>query len=87
MTRLAAVTILTLLAASAPFAQTFDPPIGSGNLGNMDTLDPPPLAPSPVLSTPVCETRRMEFEDEFGLRVRDVLVCCVQGRCTYRPTY
>ena len=77
MTKLAAPTALAMLAASAAFGQIIDP-----LTGNMTTMEPT-IEPPAVLA-PVCELRRMEFDDGFGVRVRDVRVCCVQERCTYQ---
>jgi hypothetical protein len=86
MTKLAAPTALAMLAASAAFGQIIDPL--TGNLTTMESrpVESPIVEPPAALLTPACETRRMEFDDAFGLRVRDVLVCCVQGQCTYRLT-
>ena len=88
MTKLAAAAAVTMLAASGALAQAFDsdPPLGSENLTTMEpsTLDPPVAGPAPPLLTPACETRREQFEDATGWRVRDIRVCCVQGRCTYQ---
>jgi len=86
MTRFAATTAVTLFAASGAFAQAFDfdPRIDSENTTTMEpsTLDPGVAGPAPALLTPACEIRRMQFEDASGLRVRDVRVCCAEGRCT-----
>jgi hypothetical protein len=77
MTKLLAVTFFATFAASSALAQAYDPDIGSGNLRAMES-------PVVTILPPACETRRMQFEDAFGWRVRNVLVCCAQGRCTYR---
>ena len=87
MTKLAAATAVTMLAASGALAQAwdFDPRPGPENLATMEepsTLDPPVGGPAPAFLTPACELRRMQFEDASGWRVRDVRVCCVQGQCT-----
>ena len=84
MTKLPAATALAMLAAPAAFGQIIDP--RTGNLTTMEspTIESPTMEPPAAILAPACETRRMEFEDAFGLRARDVLVCCVQGQCTYR---
>jgi len=84
MTKLAAATAVTMLAASGAFAQDFDLPLGSENLTTMEpsTPDPPIAEPAPALLAPACEIRRMQFEDASGWRVRAIRVCCDQGQCT-----
>ena len=80
MTKFAIAMVLAAVIASPALAQSFDPHIGSGNLSPVVTYLPP--APSGV-----CEVRRKQFSNAFGWEVRDVLVCCKQGRCTSRLTY
>src|SRR5215475_2752352 len=41
----------------------------------------------PPARSGVCEVRRVQFSDTSGWRVREVLVCCTQGRCTSQLTY
>lgn len=81
MSRVIAALILASFIASAVLAQSFDPSIGSGNLTTgLPSTYIPPL--SPVL----CETRRVQFDNEWGWGVRDVVVCCSQGQCrSYLP--
>jgi hypothetical protein len=83
MCRAIAVVVATVIASPA-LAQSFDPHIGSGNLGPTPEAGVTYLPPAP---SGACEVRRMQFSDAFGWRVRDVLVCCSQGRCTSRLTY
>ena len=33
---------------------------------------------APAAGTVVCETRRQQFADSFGWRVRDIIVCSVR---------
>jgi hypothetical protein len=83
MSKLAIAVVVATVIGSPALAQSFDPHLGSGNLGTVDAgvtyLPPTPSG--------ACEVRRMQFSDAFGWRVRDVLVCCAQGRCTSRLTY
>jgi hypothetical protein len=81
MSKLAIAVVLGTVIASPALAQSFDPHIGSGNLGSMVESGVTYLPPVPLGA---CEVRRMQFSDAFGWRVRDVLVCCKQGRCTSR---
>jgi hypothetical protein len=77
--------VVVLAAMSSPaLAQSFDPNVGSGNLGMSVE---PGVSYLPPVAAGVCEVRRMQFSDAFGWKVRDVLVCCAQGRCTSRVTY
>jgi len=70
--------------ASPALAQSFDPHIGSGNLSTpIDSVG----AYLPPVPSGLCRVRREQFSDAFGWRVRDVLVCCTQGRCTSQLTY
>ena len=41
----------------------------------------------PPARSGVCEVRRVQFSDTSGWRVREVLVCCTQGRRTSQLTY
>jgi hypothetical protein len=82
--KLAVAAVLATVIASPALAQSFDPHIGSGNLS--PTVESGGFYLPPVPSG-VCEVRRVQFSDAFGWRVRDVLVCCTQGRCTSRLTY
>jgi len=41
----------------------------------------------PPARSGVCEVRRVQFSDTSGWRMREVLVCCTQGRCTSQLTY
>ncbi|HKA71863.1 MAG TPA: hypothetical protein VKE26_08660 [Xanthobacteraceae bacterium] len=84
MTKLAAATALAMLAAPAAFGQIIDPLTGNMTTTESPTIQSPTMQPPAAILAPACETRRMEFDDGFGLRARDVLVCCVQGQCTYR---
>ena len=84
MGKVAIAVVLTAVVASPALAQSFDPHIGSGNLST--TVDSAGIYLPPAPSG-VCEVRRVQFSDAFGWRVRDVLVCCTQGRCTSRLTY
>jgi hypothetical protein len=84
MSKLAITAVLVTAVASAALAQSFDPHIGSGNLNT--TIEPNGIYLPPTPSG-VCDVRRVQFSDAFGWRVRDVLVCCTQGRCTSRLTY
>src|SRR5262249_31453563 len=85
MTRFAAATAVTMLAASGALAQAFDfdPRLDSENLTTMEPSSPDPsvAGPAPAFLAPACELRREQFEDASGFRVRDVRVCCVQGQC------
>jgi len=75
-------TRIDFLIGSPARAQSFDPHIGSGNLTT--TVEPGGIyVPS---SAGVCEVRRVQYSDAFGWRVRKVLVCCRQGRCSSRLT-
>jgi hypothetical protein len=81
------LVIAVLLAGQITFpalAQSYDPHIGSGNLSTTVESGVTYLPPVP---SGVCEVRRVQFSDASGWRVRDVLVCCTQGRCTSRLTY
>jgi hypothetical protein len=82
MGKLVAAAALATVAAFPAFAQSYDPSIGSGNL-NTTTGSPGIYAPPGSF----CEVRRMQFSDAYGWRVRDVLVCCTLGQCTYRLSY
>jgi hypothetical protein len=82
MGKLVAAAALATIVAFPAFAQSYDPSIGSGNLGT--TTGSPGIYAPPVS---FCEVRRMQFSDAYGWRVRDVLVCCTLGRCTYRLSY
>jgi hypothetical protein len=83
VSKLAIAVVLATLIGSPALAQSFDPHIGSGNLST--TIEPGVTYLPPVPSG-VCEVRRVQFSDVSGWRVRDVLVCCSQGRCTSRLT-
>jgi hypothetical protein len=79
------LAVLLAAAMSSPaLAQSFDPNVGSGNLGMSAE---PGVTYLPPVAAGLCEVRRMQFSDAFGWKVRDVLVCCAQGRCTSRLTY
>jgi hypothetical protein len=80
MSKLAIAVVLVAVMAFPALAQSFDPHVGSGNFSPVVTDLPP--APSGV-----CQVRRKQFSNAFGWEVRDVLVCCTQGRCTSRLTY
>src|SRR5262245_40975218 len=69
---------------AAAFGQIIDPLTGNMTTTESPTIQSPTMQPPAAILAPACETRRMEFDDGFGLRARDVLVCCVQGQCTYR---
>ena len=84
MSKLAIAVVLGPVIASPALAQSFDPHIGSGNLS---TTVEPGVTYVPPTPSGVCEVRRVQFSDASGWRVRDVLVCCTQGRCTSRLTY
>jgi hypothetical protein len=79
MSKVVIAAALASVVASPAFAQSFDPSLGSGNLGTTIV--------SPGILAPVCEVRRVQFSDASGWRVRDVLVCCSQGQCTSRLAY
>ena len=79
MSKVVIAAALATAIASPAFAQSFDPSLGSGNLGTTIV--------SPGILAPVCEIRRVQFSDASGWRVRDVLVCCSQGQCTSRLAY
>ena len=82
MTKLAAATAVAMLAAPAAFSQVIDPLTGNVTTVESPSLESPAMEPPIPLPAPACEIRRMEFEDAFGLRARDVRVCCIQGQCT-----
>ncbi len=79
MSKIVIAAALAGVVASPAFAQSFDPSLGSGNLGTTIV--------SPGILAPVCEIRRVQFSDASGWRVRDILVCCSQGQCTSRLAY
>lgn len=79
MSKVVIAAALASVVASPAFAQSFDPSLGSGNLGT--------IIVSPGILAPVCEVRRVQFSDASGWRVRDILVCCSQGQCTSRLAY
>jgi hypothetical protein len=83
MSRLAIAVVLATVIASPALTQSFDPHIGSGNLSTTVESGVTYLPPVP---SGVCEVRRVQSSDASGWRVRDVLVCCSQGRCTSRLT-
>jgi hypothetical protein len=80
MNKLAIAVVFATVLTSPALAQSFDPHIGSGNFSPVVT-DLPPIASG------VCQVRRRQFSNAFGWEMRDVLVCCTQGRCTSRLTY
>ena len=84
MIKVAIAVVLATVVASTALAQSFDPHIGSGNLGATAESGVTYLPPA---ASGLCEVRRVQFSDASGWRVRDVLVCCTQGRCTSRLTY
>jgi hypothetical protein len=84
MSKLAITVVLATVMASPALPQSFDPHIGSGNLGTTIESGVTYLPPTP---SGACEVRRVQFSDATGWRVRDVLVCCTQGRYTSRLTY
>ena len=83
MSKVAIAVVLASVVASPALAQSFDPHIGSGNLS---TTVESGVTYLPPFSSGVCEVRRVQFSDASGWRVRDVLMCCSQGRCTSRLT-
>jgi hypothetical protein len=84
MSKLTIAVVLATVIASPALAQSFDPHIGSGNLS---TTVEPGVTYLPPVPSGACEVRRVQFSDASGWRVRDILVCCSQGRCTSRLTY
>jgi hypothetical protein len=83
MSNFATAVVLATVISFPALAQSFDPHIGSGNLSTTVESGVTYLPPVP---SGVCEVRRVQSSDASGWRVRDVLVCCSQGRCTSRLT-
>ena len=80
MRTLAIAVGLAAAIVSPALAQSFDPSLGSGNI--ISTT----VEPGGIYVSPACEVRRVQVSDASGWRVRKVLVCCTQGRCTASPT-
>jgi hypothetical protein len=83
MSKLAIAVILVTVVAAPALAQSIDPHLGSGNLS---TTVEPGITYVPGLSR-ACGVRRVQISNAFGWEVRDVMVCCRQGRCTSQLTY
>jgi hypothetical protein len=77
MSKLAIAVVFATIIASPALAQSFDPHIGSGNF----------IGYLPPVPSGVCQVHREQFSNAFGWEMRDILVCCKQGRCTSRLTY
>jgi len=74
---LAGCAVLALAALNAHAQQS----------SNLSTTVEAGVTYLPPVRSGACEVRRVQFSDAFGWRVRDVLVCCTQGRCTSQLTY